>query len=444
MPEVEQQLIYDDRDLANPMGDYIDRVRQHWQARITSLRGNRRLEPLSPQDRSSIVHELAPDFELVPSLRARVSQVDEELIRLTEQQKQLLDGLADQPRVIVRGGAGTGKTLIACQEAIGLAQAGYRTMFVCYGSRLADHVRPLLAPHGIQVAHMHGLMADLIDEAGRNSDLPAVQLRDLFDIYYPQIAIEALSDLDRFGSVDALVLDEAQDLLKPTYVQFFDALLSNELADGTWRLFLDPNQDLFLGAPPSELDRLERCSHPYRLTKNCRNTREIAMATTILSGVSLSETLVVEGPEVAEEWCVDAKDRQKRATRVLRGWLDSGLTPDQITVLSPRSYERSTVGVIDPKRLPRQIVDVSKKVATDATRIRFSTISGFKGLEADAVLLIDLDDLVDPDTRALLYVGASRAKTLMTLILDESCREQYTGRASELVGRLVGRVAGVD
>ena len=189
---------------------------------------------------------------------------------------------------------------------------------------------------------------------------------------------------------------------------------------------------------------MESVATCYRLTQNCRNTREIALATSILSGVKPAETLVVDGPDVVEEWGSDPKELQKCVTRVLREWLDRGVDPQQITILSPRSYERSLLASIDPSRLPRRLVDVTKGETPDDRRIQFSTIAGFKGLEADAVLLIDLDDLVDPDTRALLYVGASRAKTLMTLILDESCREQYTGRASELVGRLVGRVAGVD
>ena len=141
---------------------------------------------------------------------------------------------------------------------------------------------------------------------------------------------------------------------------------------------------------------------------------------------------------MTEEWCSDAKDRQKNATKVIRDWLTRGLAPHQITVLSPQSLESSTLGSIDRAKLPRQIVDVSHSGTSDTGRIRFSTIAGFKGLEADAVLLTDLDDLMDAETRSLMYVGASRANVLLALLLNEGCREQYNGRALELVGRLVG------
>ena len=107
-------------------------------------------------------------------------------------------------------------------------------------------------------------------------------------------------------------------------------------------------------------------------------------------------------------------------------------------ILSPRSYERSLIASIDPSRLPRRIVDLTKvEVDADDGRIHFSTIAGFKGLESDAVLLIDIDDLSSSNQAELLYTGASRAKSLLALVLDESCRPLYTERVRELVGRLI-------
>ena len=247
----------------------------------------------------------------------------------------------------------------------------------------------------MQVQHLHGLMRDLIEEAGLRSRLPAVDERDLFDIYYPEIALDALASLDRFGSFDAIVVDEGQDLLKPPYVLFLDALIAGEMSKGTWRLFHDPNQDIFRGGPPAELERLEEFATCYRLTQNCRNTREIAMATSVLSGVANAETLVADGPDVVERWYVDQKSQQKAILRVLRDWLDGGLNPTDITVLSPRRFSDSVFASIEPSRLPRPIVDVSDAEPHDLGRIRFSTIAAYKGLESEAVLLIGFDNLTD-------------------------------------------------
>ena len=53
-------------------------------------------------------------------------------------------------------------------------------------------MRPLLEPAGVVVAHLHGLMATLIAEAGLQERLPTVEPRDLFDIHYPEVALDAL------------------------------------------------------------------------------------------------------------------------------------------------------------------------------------------------------------------------------------------------------------
>lgn len=438
MPGVEHALVYDDRDLAAPMSIYIARVVDYWRERLHSQFG-RVPEGLDAAARSRTLHEIAPDFDLVPTLRARVHEVEEELVRLTERQKELLAGLTDTPRVIVKGGAGTGKTLLACEEAIRLVREGRRTLYLCYGSRLADHIRSALSGSGVEVAHLHGLMAQLIREADLRDDLPDVDERDLFDIYYPQVAVEAVAKLERFGDVDALVLDEGQDILKPTYLQFLDAILESEIAGGTWRLFYDPNQDIFKGGAPKELERLESLAACYRLTKNCRNTREIALATSFVSGVRLVETLIADGPEVVEAWGRGAGELARSATRVLRDWVARGLDPEQITILSPVGFERSLIATIDPARLPRQIVDISGGDSSESGRIRFSTIAGYKGLEADAVMLVDIDDISSSDDVGLAYTGASRAKSLLALVLDERCRDAYIARVGEIVGRLIDR-----
>lgn len=436
LPSSDKELIFDDRDLATPISAYVERLCIYWQNAIRSRRGQPP-EGLDRASRSLIVHEMAPDFELVPSLRSRVNDVDDELVRLTEQQRALLDGLVETPRVVVKGGAGTGKTLIACSEARRLAAAGESTLFVCFGSRLASHLRPSLEPAGVRVSHLHGLMRAAIEDAGFQKRLPKVEQRDLFDIYYPEVALDALAALDRFGSVDAVVMDEAQDILKPPYVLFLDALLNGELTGGKWRLFHDPNQDIFHGGPPGELERLESVASCYRFTQNCRNTRAIAMATSILSGVALSETPVADGPDVTERWYSGRKAEEKSILGQLRAWLEAGVEPKAITVLAPRRFEDSALATIDAARLPRPFVDVSHADGPDDSRIRFSTIAGFKGLESEAVLLTGFEDLRDAAALSLLYVAASRARAILGLVLDERCRDTYVDRARDVVERLV-------
>jgi superfamily I DNA/RNA helicase len=64
-----------------------------------------------------------------------------------------------------------------------------------------------------------------------------------------------------------------------------------------------------------------------------------------------------------------------------------------------------------------------------ADAIRFSTVASFKGLEADIVLLLDVDDLESVGALSSIYVGASRAKVLLVLFLDEGVRSALSEQA---------------
>ncbi len=62
---------------------------------------------------------------------------ERELVRLTEEQMTVLEFVPDLPWVVIRGAAGTGKTLVAMEKARLLAAAGSRVLFLCYNRELA-------------------------------------------------------------------------------------------------------------------------------------------------------------------------------------------------------------------------------------------------------------------------------------------------------------------
>jgi superfamily I DNA/RNA helicase len=60
-----------------------------------------------------------------------------------------------------------------------------------------------------------------------------------------------------------------------------------------------------------------------------------------------------------------------------------------------------------------------------ATSIPFTSIHAFKGLESSAVIITDVDNLDDERSKALLYVGMSRARARLYMLMDEKCRRSY-------------------
>lgn len=215
-----------------------------------------------------------------------------------------------------------------------------------------------------------------------------------------------------------------------------DALVGGELENGTWRFFHDPNQDRFIACDQSVLDQLESFADcRYRLTVNCRNTRQIAVTTALLTTVPIAEALKADGPEIVELWFGTPASEAKLAKKQLEAWLAGELRPDQIAVLSPRRMEHSVISELPGRPAGREIVDLSAGERAD-NEIGFSSIAGFKGLEADVVLLVDLTDLEGAPALLDVYIGASRAKAVLALALSEGLREIYRLRAEDFAVRI--------
>ena len=56
--------------------------------------------------------------------------------------------------------------------------------------------------------------------------------------------------------------------------------------------------------------------------------------------------------------------------------------------------------------------------------VRFSTISAFKGLDSKIVILVDVDQFTDPDSRLINYVAVSRACAKIYILYDETVENE--------------------
>lgn len=91
---------------------------------------------------------LRPDYECPKLIKAEVDAADEKINRYTLDQFDVLDQMLDNERVVVMGGAGTGKTLIATEAIRRNVQAHKRTLFLCKNKEITDTVRSILRSEG--------------------------------------------------------------------------------------------------------------------------------------------------------------------------------------------------------------------------------------------------------------------------------------------------------
>ena len=120
-------------------------------------------------------------------------------------------------------------------------------MFLCYGSRLANHLRAALDRTESKSMHLHGLMARLIREAELRRSAPsrrgARPLRHLLPGGRDRGPLETRSLRLRRRARPGRGARPPQADLCPVPRR----PPRGEMASGTWRLFYDPNQDIFMG-----------------------------------------------------------------------------------------------------------------------------------------------------------------------------------------------------
>lgn len=425
--DLDKDIVYDLVDAEMPIKAYVDHLADHWRRRTTDQRG-RNPNDLTQGQVGQCVAAIRPDFDLHPSLRAAIGAANAELLSLTEEQFHVLDGLVDNPRVLVRGGAGTGKTLLAIEEARRYAALGKKVWYCCFNKGLADYIRPAFGSQsGVLVDTIHGFMGTTVSRAGLDQRIRRTSDRlQLYEVVLPNLTVESLLDRPDGPPFDTLICDEGQDLLRANYLDVLECAVVGGLSSGEWRVFFDPRQDIFEASDQSQLQRLRgHGAAQYRLSVNCRNTEPIAVATGLLAGMAATEVLRVAGPEVEYVWYESDAQLRKSVTNSVNRILSERIDTRDIVVLSPKRFDRSAIREGLGRMGTRLVNDVTPRPG----ELRFVTIHAFKGLESDVVLLVDLDELDSQAARAAVYVGASRARAMLSVFLPTWCRSAFLDHA---------------
>ena len=204
----------------------------------------------------------------------------------------------------------------------------------------------------------------------------------------------------------------------------------NGTLQGRWRFFLDSNNQSGLHEPvdPRVLLRLRGAAAVQRLRRNCRNTSQIVLQTQLVTGADIGvATIEGEGPPV--EWVNTSDERSTAAALAgrLTSWLEQGVRPGHITVLSGRRLAESAARLLPPA-LRLTPVTASLVSQWPPSFVTFSTVRDFKGLENRCIAIVDLDDFDgSPAAIAEMYVAMTRAHAGVWIAVPPAQRPQIDG-----------------
>lgn len=326
-------------------------------------------------------------------LHQQVNQVEHRIERLTADQMRMADIAQANPRVLCTGGAGTGKTFLAEWLAKKWTDQGMQVALVCRSPWLRHHLASRLAIPGLSVSLIGGIQLDC-SRAG----------------------------LDRF---DALIVDEGQDLFDMASIESLNEVLADGLESGRWCWFFDLNNQALSGHYDSRAKKYLEAINPVRmpLNINCRNTKVILEYVQDRLGADIGTRGAGAGPDV--RWCM-VSNRQESAEMIWREIVElvevGGLAPGSVTILSPFDYFDSSVSdlQVDTAITIRQLDEYSIR-SMPVDKVGFARIDEFKGLENEAIIVVDLPapDQANSELPEH-YVAMTRARAVLSIVQIES------------------------
>lgn len=423
----EQWQIFDSRN-GSSIRAFIERLadgaRQKWES-IYGCLDESRLPTAG--DVCYLASLLRGDFDYAISMVAQLRNADEALIRLTKEQYRCLDQLDDNPRCLIQGPAGTGKTLLAVEEIKKSVARGERAALFCFNSNLAEWLKSYFddMPARLRpkyVGTLHKFMVQTIKESGINLQPPqgGVELQNFYQKDLPRATLEALCAAEE--QFDKIVIDEAQDLICVDYLDVFNACLRKGIIRGHWTMFGDFSMQAIYASGQSHAKMQELLEDytsfiRFRLTLNCRNTKPICEEIQTVTGFEAPAGLwtTVEGPPVNYITYASAEDQQNKLTELLDQLVNMRVEPGRITILSPYRKENSVVSLLHK-------FDIRDYSINENNNITFCTIQAYKGLENTVIILTDIESF---SMDKLMYVGLSRARSGLYILESEPASKEY-------------------
>lgn len=394
-----KELILTSEDLLNPH-DSLERIFSI----NTSTKEFGEMIPvesgLNKSEADSLLHNiLCPSFNILPSKTLELDYKRERFNSLISEQCNLLNYLEEQRSAVINGAAGTGKTMIALEKARRHSVKGEQVLFMCFNVKLKEFLERNYNYPNVDYYTIDGFACKMCNS----------QTADFNDLEYRLLEMEEAQSFP----YQHIIIDEGQDfgqsrieeanILK----QLENIILSTD--NGTFYVFYDKLQLVQSAKLPAFIDEAD-----CRLTlyKNCRNTRKIAETSfkPLQTEPKLFDSAV--GGTLPKIIFTDSKINAP-LDKAIHDILESGITNIQIISCAP-----SGCSAIE------EYLTANGNYLYRKTEIAFTTCRKFKGLEADAVILIDVDYDTVCHQNKLFYVGASRARLDLFILFnlsDEEC-----------------------
>ena len=406
---------------------------------------------LGEEDKTNIKEILyGINFDTPFKKKFELGEERQEKLEFDLEQQNLLSDLEDNNKVIVKGLAGTGKTIVAAKTAIKEIYENKKILILtkkkglCQFLKVQLNQRPSSKTNNIRIYSID----NFVKETAVRLNVPFTRLKKFpnqqekaehFGNYSPQ-RCQQIFDQYTDEKFDIVIVDEAQDF-QQNWFHSLNAIVKDK---GSIFFFYDPLQTTL---PNTMLEILKKPNengfYGHTLTKNYRNTSSISnLLSKLIKKYFPNEKLtylqhskfnpgrppeLIEAnsfEEIIKKTIIKAKylineEKWKPMDIGVLG-IDSMLGSKYHSSLSitkelTKELEVKVIGAWDyslPYMDPKEVNDIT-----------YSDVESFKGLEKKVVILINFNE-INKDSVQKIYTGLSRAKGDLIVISNQKSINQ--------------------
>lgn len=339
----------------------------------STARGRVRDSNLSANEKNRIMQKLRPNFESTIPLGKKIVAIGEKRKKFTEEQFEKLDEIARNDRVLIRGGAGTGKTFLAIEVLRRFLAKGKSAKLISRNSYLLNYLReeyPDFSCHIYEADQVPSLQGEL--------------------------------------KLDVLIVDEGQDLLTSSMIDLLDGVLDGGFEKGSWYWFMDDQHQagFYRDTNLEWVELLEKESIQLDLIRNCRNTAPVIEYSQAATGAYIGKAVLEGAGKFPERKCYEKSSLSEMIESGIQGFLSDDIPKDQIVVLHTGN-----------ERIP---------LAGKFSNIKSLTVREFKGLESHCVILVCSNVFGNmKDQMNEIYTGITRACVQLLVFLPVEYQREW-------------------
>lgn len=391
---------------------------------------------LTPELARQIATALRVDIEVSSDKASQALARDIRVNQATKEQVAILNMVATNPNLYFEGGAGSGKTQLVVESALNFAEQGKQVLLTAWTKMMAERLEKRF--NGVPNVHVSDVGAILAEIA--NQQKPDDMSRDdWFDRRLAEIALDEIGKHPEHAAYDAICIDEFQDIAtKPEVCRAVFALLRNE-KEGSIVLAGDDEQQIMATSTKVNAFEVAQSLKPnfskVSLNSNCRQAPELSIAIHDFLDMDASKLnhLVPFGGEHTFEVIETTEASQLKDLARLVNRLTERFDEKDIRILSPFGKVRSSLAVLFNTPMEqvyskevRKMMPLLKHDSSPEGKITWRSISSFKGLEQDVIVIVDVNqdaknwlESEGKNLREQLYVGMTRARFHLFVLVSD-------------------------